>query len=335
MEKYFDNRNLIRLIIKWKYHIATLVVLAGVLSAVFSSAWFITPLFKSFAIVYPANITPYSEESETEQMLQLLQSRDIKDSIIHKFDLAKHYEVDSSYKYFYTTLLYEYEQRVNIKKTPYESLEIEVMDKDPEMAADIVDAILEFYNQKVRKIHTDKYVEVVDIYYSQLKRKQIYIDSLRGIMKSLGVNYGLYEYESQSEEITKGFLGTVNGSAGTRINKKEVDILNQNMKEKSGDLITTVELLRQEARTYADIKLDYEQALRFVTDRLTYANIITPPFPADKKSYPVRWLIVAFSIIATFFMSLILILIIENYHVFMNYKSNEENQNQKETPSRK
>ncbi len=86
---------------------ATLIVLAGVLAAVFSSAWFITPMFKSYTIVYPANITPYSEESETEQMLQLLQSRDIKDSVIKEFDLAKHYEIDSSYKYFYTTLLYE------------------------------------------------------------------------------------------------------------------------------------------------------------------------------------------------------------------------------------
>ena len=33
---------------------------------------FITPLYKSEAVAYPANVTPYSDESETEQMLQII-----------------------------------------------------------------------------------------------------------------------------------------------------------------------------------------------------------------------------------------------------------------------
>ena len=323
MEKYFDNRNLLRLLIKWKYHLATITILAGVLAVIFSSPWFITPKYKSNAVVYPSNITPYSEESETEQMLQFLQSRDIKDSVIRKFNLAEHYEIDSTYEFFYTTLLYEYSQHVSINKTPYESVEIEVLDKDPMIAMEVVNAIIDFYNKKVRRVHIDKWVEVVNLYNDQLIMKKDYIDSLRTIMKSLGMNYGLYEYETQSEEITKGLLGTVEGSGNSRINKKEVEKLNENMKNKSGDLISTVELLRQEARTYADIKLDYEQARRFVTEKLTYANMITPPFPADKKSYPIRWLILVITMLATFFLTLIVILIIENYHVFMNYKKSE------------
>ncbi|MDZ7741391.1 MAG: hypothetical protein U5Q03_06505 [Bacteroidota bacterium] len=325
MEKYFDNRNLLRLLIKWRYHIATITILAGVFAVIFSSPWFITPLYKSYTVVYPSNITPYSEESETEQMLQLLQSKEIKDSVIKKFNLAGHYEIDSSYEYFYSTLLYEYSQHISIKKTPYESVEIEVMDKDPVIAMQIVNAIMDFYNKKVRKVHTEKWMEVVKLYNDQLILKKDYIDSLRNIMTELGMDYGLYEYESQSEEITKGFLGTFEGSGNSRINKKEVERLNENMKMKSGDLISTVELLRQEARTYADIKLDYEQARRFVTDKLTYANVITPPFPADKKSYPIRWLILVITMVATFFLTLIVILVIENYHVFMNYKLNEPN----------
>ena len=173
MEKYFDNRNLLRLLIKWKYHLATITILAGVLAVIFSSPWFITPKYKSNAVVYPSNITPYSEESETEQMLQFLQSRDIKDSVIRKFNLAEHYEIDSTYEFFYTTLLYEYSQHVSINKTPYESVEIEVLDKDPMIAMEMVNAIIDFYNKKVRRVHIDKWVEVVNLYNDQLIMKKV------------------------------------------------------------------------------------------------------------------------------------------------------------------
>lgn len=316
MEKYFDNRNILMLILKWKYHFGVILLVAAIAAVIFSSSWFITPLFKSYAIVYPANISEYSEESPTEQMLQMLQSRDIKDQVIKKFDLSKHYKIDSSFKYFYTTLLWEYDQHISINKTPYESVEIEVMDKDPQIAADICDAIISFYDEKVRALHTTKISEVVTLYKEQLDSKEAFIDSLKTILKDLGMNYGLYEYESQSEEIMKGLLGTVEGG-GSSVNKKEVKILNENMKDKAGELVSVIELIRNEARTYADVKLEYEMNKRFYTDKLSYSNVVTPPFPADKKSYPIRWLILVFTLVATFFLTLIVIMVIENYQSFL------------------
>ena len=53
---------------KWQGFIFWL--LSAILAGVFSGPTFITPKFESHAIVYPANIEPYSDESETEQMLQ-------------------------------------------------------------------------------------------------------------------------------------------------------------------------------------------------------------------------------------------------------------------------
>jgi diguanylate cyclase (GGDEF)-like protein len=99
---------------------------------------FITPKFKSFGIVYPSNISSYSDESETEQMLQILQSGDIRDSVIRKFNLSKHYEIDSTYKYFVSTIIWEYSQNVKVSKTPYEGINIEVMDKDPKIKVKLI-----------------------------------------------------------------------------------------------------------------------------------------------------------------------------------------------------
>ena len=100
MENFKNNINILKLIFKWKIHFIIIVLLSIICAVIFSGSIFITPLFKSNAVVYPANIASYSDESETEQMLQIFQSRDIKDSVIKKFDLAKHYKIDSNYKYF-------------------------------------------------------------------------------------------------------------------------------------------------------------------------------------------------------------------------------------------
>ncbi|MBW6460739.1 MAG: hypothetical protein K0B08_09215 [Bacteroidales bacterium] len=316
MEKYFNNTNLVNLLLKWRIHLAVILVVAVVLAVIFSSPFFITPKFKSHAILYPANVSPYSEESETEQMFQILLSQDIADSVIRKFELDKHYKIDPSYKYYKTALYYEYNQNVKTQKTPYDAVSIEVMDKDPEMAADIVNAIIDYYNLKVKRMHRAKYYEVVDMYGGLLAGKAGDIDSLKQALYELSVESGLLGFDQSSEEIMRGYLRTVTSGAASQINTAEVKRLKENLERKGGRLIFLVESIKHEARTYADFKVKYEDAVRFYNADMTYCNVITRPFPADKKSYPVRWLIVAMTFILTLFFSIVVLLIIENLRIY-------------------
>jgi hypothetical protein len=59
------------------------------------------------------------------------------------------------------------------------------------------------------------------------------------------------------------------------------------------------------------VKLEYEMALRFYNADMTYTNIITSPYPADKKSFPIRWLIVVMVVLASFTFAMIALLFIE------------------------
>ena len=313
MESQFYQINILQLLLKWKFHLGIIVVIAIILAAVFSSSVFITPKFESSAVVYPANIAPYSDESETEQMLQIFQSNEIRDRVIQKFDLAKHWEIDSSYKYFHTTMLWEYSQNIRIGKTPYEGVSIEVMDKDPQMACDIVNAILEFYNQKVKSLHEIKFGEVVRMYERAIHKKENYIDSLENRFFELSTEYGLLDYSSQSREIARGYLKTIDGSGSSHVNSKEVLRLKENIEEKGGEFLYLQYLLEQEAESFAMLKQDYERAYMDSDRQYTYTNIITEPFVSDKKAYPVRWLIVVISAIASLFISFLVVLIIENY----------------------
>jgi capsular polysaccharide biosynthesis protein len=329
MKDYNNNTDVIHILIRWKYHIIVITLIGIILAVVFSSPLFITPKYKSTAIAYPANIASYSDESETEQMLQILQSKDIQDSVIKRFDLAQHWEIDSTYKYFYTALYYEYSKSVNISKTPYESVNITVLDRDPQVACDMVYAILEFFNNKVRNLHNDKYLEVIKMYEDIIRVKERGIDSLQNELRILGEDYGLIDFDNQSLEITKGYLRTVTGASKSTINEDGVSELKKNFESKGGQLITLVELLRQEARTYSNLKADYEDAIRFYTDELTYANIVTYPFPADKKTSPIRWLIVLFTAMATFVLTIIVIMFIEKYKNKIDLKINHSNKTKK------
>ncbi|MCD4734831.1 MAG: hypothetical protein K8R53_02185, partial [Bacteroidales bacterium] len=265
------------------------------------------------SIVYPSNIAPYSDESESEQMLQILQSKDIQDSIINKYDLSAHYGIDSSYKYHASTMNYLYSQNVKISKTPYEGIIIEVMDKDPLMAYNMVESILDFYNKKIRFLHEEKFHEVVKMYERGLTKKRAYLDSLINRLYVLSTEYGLIDYEVQAEQISKGFLRTIDGTGSNNVNTREVLKLKSNIEQKGGELILLVELIEIEAGSYALLKADYEKAYMDFDRKFSYINVVTNAEPADKKSYPVRWMIVVISVLGSFFLALIVILILENY----------------------
>lgn len=312
MDKLFNSAHLINIIAKWRYQLIAIVVIAAILAGIFSGAKFITPLYESHAIAYPANVEPYSDESETEQMLQILKSQDIIDSMVKKFDLPRHYEINPQYEHFKSALYDIYHEHVTISKTPYESVRIEVSDRSPDTASMMVSAMLDFYDNKIAHLHKTKSNEVIDMYAMQLMKKRMGLDSLKQILYKLGTEQGLIEYEYQSQEIMRGYLGTFDNKNQTRVNSKEVERLLKNMEKSSGQLIEVVQMIQDEARSYVEVKLDYEMALRFFDADLTYSNIVSYPYPADKKSYPIRWLIVAIFSIASFVMALLVIFFLEN-----------------------
>lgn len=310
MDNNYNNLSLFQMIFKWKWHILIITLVAAICGAIFSGPAFITPLYKSEAIVYPANISPYSNESETEQMLQIINSQSIVDSIIEKHDLWKEYHIDPSYKYAKSYMINEYHDKIKISKTPYEAVSIIVNDKDPDMACEIAKDILYFYDKKVAQLHREKVGEVVAMYELQLKMKQQGIDSLKKQLTDIGTLYGVTDHSGQSREVTRGYL---NGSAKAKELKDNLELYGPMVIDLQTKLIA-------EGNTYALIKKDYEQELRFFNSNLSYSNIISEPYPADKKSYPVRWVVVALSGLAAFLLSILTIFILENRKRFLSMK---------------
>jgi uncharacterized protein involved in exopolysaccharide biosynthesis len=308
MDNFFNSKRILDILIKWKIQLAVIIVAAIVLSVFFSSPIVITPLYKSDAVIYPSNISPYSDENETEQSVQIFQSRDIRDSLVKKFDLARHWGIDSNYRFFKSTLLWMYSQRVKVSKTPYEAVQIEVWDPEPQTACDLVNAIMDFYNKKIRSLHKEKFEEVVVNYNYIIARKKDYLDSLKNKAAELGTKYGLLDFQAQSREVTRAYLSTGGGS----VRSAEAKAMKKNMEEKGSEMLLLSEMIRAESDMFSTMKLDADRATLDYNRNYTYVNVLSKPFPADKKSYPVRWLIVVVSTLGTCFLALLIIGAIEN-----------------------
>lgn len=300
MDKYFNNITLLKVILKWKWHIASVTIIAAILGAVFSGPTFITPKYKSEAVLYPNGLSEFSDETYTEQMLQVMESQEIMDSIVEKFNLMNHYEIDPNYKYAKTALLGEYHDRISISKTPYDAVKIKVLDKDPELAYNIVNEIIHQYDVKFAEIHKSKKYENARMFEKQLAKKYEFIDSLKRELTRISNDGDMlnYLYLSKGNSIAYFSDGTDSKKTGN-----------------IATAIALVELIATETADYTDVRHFYEEELRQAEGDMTYSNIVSRPFISDKKAYPVRWIIVALSGIGAFLLSILVVAACEKIEV--------------------
>lgn len=303
------NFDLLYIILKWKVTLAIILGTSIVLSVIFSSQYFIDPKYRSTAVIYPSNLMPYSQESPTEQMLQLFQSDSVFNHVVDFFHLTSHYKLDSLSPTIHNQLLNIYNENVSIKKTEYEAVKIEVLDRDPDVACNMINEMVNAFNAYTLKLNKQKSKELVRIFGEQLNRKGLQIDSINIALKEIAVKFGLIDYVAQSRELSKEYYRTI-----TSGNEKKISELTnsmRNLEERGGKFHELQNHLFNSTAEYATLQSQYNTVLSDSEKSLTYTNMVVKPFPSNKKAYPVRWLIVTISACASILFSLLVITIIE------------------------
>lgn len=310
MNNFFDNQRILLMIWKRKFHFVLVGVIAVLLSAIFSGPTFITPKYKSTARIYPSNIGVLSDESETEQMLEVLNSNDIKFRMFDAFELDKVYKIDKENPMYLTYIFDKYNTNVSTSKTEYETAEIKVLDEEPKRASAMCDSIIVFYNQKVRSMHKAKDKEMVAITQKQIDKKQIELDLYEQELDSIRKASGIISL-NQTSEVTRGYMTALANGRGTSSDTKRIQELYQNLSNE-GTQVHKIERRFNKAVSAIDSlnKLYDSHLLEFEKD-ITYSHIVERPFAADKKAYPVRWLIVAFSTLSAVFVALLAFLVLD------------------------
>lgn len=288
----------------WKLF-AGVAIGAAIVSAVLSGPAFISPLYRSSAIVYPVNLSSYSIESTSDQLLQLLESNSIRDSLIKRFGLPAKYEIDTAANGGYFALYNEFNDRVEISKTRYESVQIEVVDEDPRQARDMVLEMLDQVNLLARRLQREKSNEVLVIAERSLAHERHKLDSVEVRLNVLRQEKGLLSYDTQVKELTKGLVKAL--GSGSAAQREALQSRIRDLEEKGGEFRELMELSNLFRQNYDRLLTEYEKVVNDVTKELTYANVVVYPEVSDKKVWPVRWLIVSTTVLAALFLCFVLL----------------------------
>jgi uncharacterized protein involved in exopolysaccharide biosynthesis len=128
-------------------------------------------------------------------------------------------------------------------------------------------------------------------------------------------------------------VDNINKSFFTTQNEKGIALMQKNRSEKqkeldkitdtlillrhsngSADLINTLDLQKKAAvKELTTLSKLYEQYTSAAGNDFTTLNVIEPAYPAEKKSKPIRWLIVVSTLLITFSVSVLVLLIRDKY----------------------
>lgn len=325
----FDSLNLIAFLYSKRKILAIVGSIAAVVSLVVSML--ITPKFKSTVVMFPTTTSSISksllsqnpsakqdimalgEEEQAEQMLQVLNSDEIRNKIISKYDLMNHYEIDPNDKYKLTKLNNEFESNITFKRTEFMSVRVDVLDKDPKIAADIANEIAAMVDTVKNRMLKERSMQGYQIVKAEYDNMKNYIkakeDSMQAIMR-----LGVFDFESQSEMLYEQMaIATAKGDsrAMSQIQEK-LDVL-----AKYGSTYISIrESLLNERKLLAELKAKHDEAKVDAEQNITHKFLVNSAFPAEKKSSPVKSLIVIVSILSTLFFTVIVLIIAEQIKAY-------------------
>ena len=323
----YDFSSVDLLIYMWSKRVPLTIItfIAGVASILISFT--IPPKFNSAVVMFPTTSTSiaknllsdnYSgrssmyeigEEEQSEQLMQILKSEEIRNRIIEKYHLMEHYDIDPDSKFPKTQLFAEYKSNINFELTQYLSVVIDVLDTDPQMAADIANDIASLvdtvYNHMLKQRAIDAFVLVENEYNTMVENMAVLQDSINKI-RALGIN----DYETQSERYHEALARAINEGnvKAQRILEEKLSVLSKY----GGNYVIIRDHLQQEAQRLSRMKQRIQEAELEAEQNLPHIFIVDSAFKAEKKAYPKKSIIVILSTLSAFLLTFISLIVIEN-----------------------
>jgi len=329
----FSSYGLISFIVKWWVHI--LVICAIGFAASIAMSFTIKNMYKSTVVFYPTttnsiskvlldvsgtsrqDFLEFGEEEEAEQCLQILQSDEIREWVIRQYDLYKHYKINPESQYAKTRMYKRFGSNVNFRRTEYNSVEISVLDEDPVVASNIANDIaaqMDSVKNRIQKERAREGFRIVEAEYNRLNTEiELMTDSLDRI-RAMGVN----DYISMAEVLNDAYAQAIaksgpNSSAAKSI-REQLDLVSKY----GGAYVELSENLELYLKQRADVKVKYDEAKVDAEQFVPQKMVVNYAFPADKKTYPKRSMIVLGGTFATFCMTVFFLIGLENWRRYKN-----------------
>ncbi len=323
----FDSTNVFMFIIRWWKHLAIICFVAALAGVIFSSPYFITPKFESRVVMFPTttgslsrsvlmaggatgrDFLAYGDLEDAERLLQVLESSRIRDRVVERFDLKSHYGIPEDAQFRKTRMIQEYRSNISFRRTQYGAVEISVRDTDPHMAADIANELAALADTLQNELRFERAQlayrvarEQMEIIQQQALEAE---DSLRRIMAR-----GVFDIEGQSSMITRQLAKDISAghAEGVRALEDNLEVLASS----GGAFIYMTNYLRSISGQEIHMQRRYQEAKADLQSFLPFQYVLDSAFEAERKVYPIRWLIVFLSTFGAGFMGVMILMVYEN-----------------------
>ena len=321
----FDAISLIKFTWEKRKILLLITIVAFIASVVI--AFSILPKYKTKIILFPGSelslskslvetqigsnnekdILTFGNDNEAERLLQVLRSEQLSDHLIEKFDLLNYYKVDlSPKKYPVTTVKGILGGCIKFRRTEYNSIEVEVIDHSPQMAANIADEIASYADTIYYKITSKRAKQAFDIVSDEYNSSDQHIRALTDTLNIIR-SKGITDYERQSEALNKVYASALakNDQATMHNIEKKLEILQKyggKYQEMEFRLEYEIKRLSHLKGKLAAAKVNYERAFSnvFVVDKA---------FVPEKKDSPKRIVLVFIYTMAAFVLALLALII--------------------------
>ena len=214
-------------------------------SALASSSLFITQKFKSTSVIYPTttnsisqallveynpyrkDVLEFGEELEAERLLQILNSDEMQNRIIEQYDLYKHYDINRGAEHARTFMNLAFDDHFSFKRTEFMSIEIDVLDKDPKLASEMCNQIVDLIDVVVlvKQQRAEQSLVILERRDKELSNRLFLLYDSLEILRS----HGILDVSVQAERLTEYYAqALVEGNiSGARAIKEEFNNLAQ------------------------------------------------------------------------------------------------------------
>lgn len=306
----------------WKKRKPIIIITASAFVVSIVVSLMMTPYFMARAVVFPTkansvdyntnsrnSVVEFGDEADAERLLQVLISPEIRDSLVVKYDLYNHYEIDSSEAHARYEFQKIYEGNIKFERTRYNSINIDVYDTDPIIATDIANDIVRLVDTVMNRMIRQRSVGPMYAVQHEVSLIKTEMGDYSDRLKSL----------SDSGVVSKDERGNMYADYLEAMKAGKTDLANE-IKRKidatqkyASDYDIYTNLSEFFALRYSNILDVNDQASQYASTNIQQTIRHSPAEIPDKKAKPKRAIVVIFATFSAFLFAIFLLLGIEKF----------------------
>jgi len=212
MNNDYSLIHVLKILARWKKHI---FIVTGAVALISIIGSLLKPnYYKSTAIVYAASPTLanpdpigggeklyyiYGTGEDLDRLFSIANSSEVKNYLIQKFDLAGHYEVDTTSTKGKAKLITKFEKLYETTKTKYDGLKLSIEDTDPLMARNLVGAARVKIEEIAQKIIKGSQYMLLEALKESIQNQEKFLKINGDSLTALKDKYQIYDSYSQAK----------------------------------------------------------------------------------------------------------------------------------------